>query len=72
MDAPGAVLDQDQRVDPLEQDGVYVDEVEREDPVSLRGQELAPGRAGSARSGVDSRVVEDLPDGGGGDRVVRR
>jgi hypothetical protein len=44
-----------------------MDEVEREDPVGLCGQELAPGRADTARRGVHSRIVKDLPDGGGGD-----
>jgi hypothetical protein len=45
-----AVLDHDQDVEAAQEDGVDVGEVDREDRVGLRGQELAPGR--SARTVV--------------------
>ena len=40
----------------------------REDPGSLGVQELPPGRARAARRWIDARSVQDLPDGGRGDR----
>ena len=43
--AAGAVLDYYEDVEPAQEDGVDVGEVDREDPVSLRGQELSPGRS---------------------------
>ncbi len=61
MNAPGAVLDQDQRIDALEQDGVDVDEVDGEDAVGLEGQELAPARAAATRRRIDPGVVQDAP-----------
>jgi hypothetical protein len=39
----GAVLDHDQHVEPAEEDGVDVGEVDREDRLSPRRQELSPG-----------------------------
>ena len=45
----GAVLDHDEQVEAAEEDGVDVGEVDREDRVGLRGQELSPGRAGPQR-----------------------
>jgi hypothetical protein len=33
-------------------------------------RELFPGRSGAAGRWFDSGVVQDLPDGGGGDRVA--
>jgi hypothetical protein len=66
----GAVLDHDQRVDPPEQHGVHMDEVDREDPVGLGGQELLPRRARVAGRGIDPGVVQDLPDGGGRNLVA--
>jgi hypothetical protein len=38
--------------------------------MSLRRQELPPGRAGPSRSGIDTGCLEDLPDGGGVDLVA--
>ena len=40
MDAAGLVFDDDQDVEATEQHGVHVDEVGREDPAGLGGQEL--------------------------------
>ena len=52
-------------VEAAEEDGVDVGEVDRKDRVSLRRQELPPGRAGPQGSGVDAGGREDLPDRGG-------
>jgi hypothetical protein len=35
-----------------------------DDPGGLGAQKLVPGRACAARSGIDPRGMEDLPDGG--------
>jgi hypothetical protein len=63
--ATGAVLDHHQDVEAAEEDGVDVGEVDREDRVSLCGEELSPSRSGAQGSGVDAGVPQDLPDGGG-------
>ena len=39
-------------------------------PRAWGDQELFPGRSGAAGRWFDSGVVQDLPDGGGGDRVT--
>jgi hypothetical protein len=49
----GAVLDHDDEIEQAEEDGVDVGEVDREDRVGLRGEELSPGRSGPLRGGVD-------------------
>src|SRR5687768_16826245 len=43
VDAAAAVLDGHEPVEAAQEDGVDVGEVDREDGVGLRGQELAPG-----------------------------
>jgi hypothetical protein len=48
------VLDHDQDVEAAQEDGVDVGEVDGEDRVGLRGQEVSPGRSGSLRCGVDA------------------
>jgi hypothetical protein len=68
--AAAAVLDHHENVKAAQEDGVDVGEVDREDRVGLRGEELAPGRSGSLRGGVDARRLEELPDGGAGDLVA--
>src|SRR4051812_28196267 len=45
-------------------------EVDGEDAVGLRGQELLPGRFCAAGRWVDAGSLEDLPDGGRGDVVA--
>src|SRR5438132_3253825 len=70
MGAAGAVLDDDQGIDAAQQHGADVNEVGSEDAASLGRQELLPGRAGAAGRRAGSGVVQDLPDGGGGDRVA--
>ncbi len=42
---PGAMFDEYQDIDALQQHGVHVQEVDREDPGGLGVQELPPGRA---------------------------
>lgn len=69
MQAPGAVIENDQSVETLQADGVDVEDVAGDQAGGLRGEKLAPGSAGAAWCGVDSCGVEDPPDGGGGDRV---
>ena len=64
------VLDYDEDVEPAQEDGVDVGEVDGEDRVGLRGEELAPGRSRPLRCGVDACGLEDLPDGGGGDLMA--
>ncbi|WP_317617331.1 hypothetical protein [Streptomyces antnestii] len=44
VEAPGAVLDEDQGVQALERDGIDVEEVGGDDAMGLSGEELAPGR----------------------------
>ena len=60
----GAVLDEHQDVHSLQQHGIHVQEIGREDPGSLGVQELPPGGVGAARCRVDAGGVQDLPDGG--------
>jgi hypothetical protein len=45
-------------------------EVDREDRVGLRGQELSPGRAGPAGSGIDPGGLQDLPHRRRGDPMA--
>ncbi len=47
-----------------------MDKVDREDAAGLGGQELLPGRTGAAGCGIDPGGMQDLPYGGGGDRVA--
>ena len=70
MSAAGAVPGHGQRVDAAEQHGIHVDEAGGEDAAGLRGQELPPGRAGTAGRGINPGVVQDLPGRGGRDRMA--
>jgi hypothetical protein len=69
VQAPGAVLDEHQHVDPLEQHGLYHQEVTGDERVSLGGQKLPPGRPCPAGRGIDAGDVQDLPYRGRSDRV---
>ena len=60
-DAAGAVFDDDQGVDPPQEHGVRMDEAGRDDAAGLSGQELLPGRAGTAWCWVDPGSMQDLP-----------
>ena len=68
--AAGGVLDDEERVEPVQGDGVEVEQVAGEDGVRLGLQELGPGWSGSPRRRVDSGGVQDGPDGGGADLVA--
>ena len=68
--AATVVLDDEENVEAAQEHGVDVGEVDGEDGVSLRGQELAPGRAGPSGRGIEPCLLHDLPDGGGGDGVA--
>ena len=59
----GTVRDERQRVHALQQHGVHVQEIDREDPGGLGCQELPPRRAGQARRRINARSMKDLPDG---------
>jgi hypothetical protein len=65
-----AVLDNHQDVEAAQEDGVDVGEVDGEDRVSLGCEELSPGWAGASRGGIEAGMLEDRPDGGGGDLVA--
>ena len=56
-------LDHHQNVDAAQGGVVDVGEVDREDRVGLRGEELSPGLAGPQRSGIDATALQDPPDG---------
>jgi hypothetical protein len=60
----GAVLDEHQDIQSLQQHGVHVEEVDGEDPGGPGAQERAPGRARAARRRADTRSSQDFIDGG--------
>jgi hypothetical protein len=64
------VLDDEERVEPVQGDRVEVKQVAGEDRLALRSEELCPGRSGPPRRGVDSGGVQDFPDGGDADLVA--
>ena len=68
--AAAAVLDHNENVEAAQEDRVDVGEVDGEDRVGLRGEELAPGRPGSSRSRIEAGFLEDRPGGGRGDRMA--
>lgn len=63
------MFEEDQCVEAVAEDGVEVEEVDCDDAAGLVGEELSPGWAGTARSGVDAGRVEDFPYGRGANRV---
>jgi hypothetical protein len=68
--AAASVLDHHQYVEAAQEDSVDVGEVDGEDRLGLRAEELAPGRSGPLRSGVNARGLEDLPHRRGGHPVA--
>jgi hypothetical protein len=58
--AAGGVLDDKERVQPLQGDGVDVKEVAGQDPVRLGAQELGPGGSGSPGRRIDIGVAQDF------------
>src|SRR6476660_6512207 len=71
VDAAGGVLDNEERVEPLQGDRVGVEHVAGQDRVGLQAEELRPGRTGASRCGIDAGRAEDPPDGGGADLVAK-
>ena len=65
--APG-VLDDHQHEQAGAAQGDGLEEVAREQRVSLRAQEAGPGRGSPVGCRVDPGLPENLPDGGGSDR----
>jgi hypothetical protein len=53
MDAAVGVLDDEERVEPVQVDGVEMEQVAGEDAVGLRPEELRPGRCSASGCGVD-------------------
>ncbi|WP_443216895.1 hypothetical protein [Saccharothrix sp. ALI-22-I] len=68
--APGVVFEERQRVEPLAEHGVEVEEVRRDDALGLDGEELPPRRTGAAWCRVDARSAQNLPDRRGSDAVA--
>jgi hypothetical protein len=60
---PGGVLDEEHDVQAAQELGIDVDEVSRQDRVGVGGQKRRPGLATAVGCGIDSGVLEDLPDG---------
>jgi hypothetical protein len=58
------MLDKHQDVQSLQQHGVHMQEVHREDPGGLRMEKLPPRRARTARRRIDARGPQDLPHRG--------
>jgi len=61
--AATVVLDYEEDVEAPQEDGVDVGEVDGEDRVCLRGEELSPGRTGPSGRGIESGALQDSPDG---------
>ena len=70
VDAAGGVLDDEERVEPLQGDRVEVEQVAGQDRLGLRAEELRPGRSGPSRRGIDPGGAQYLPDGRGADSVA--
>ncbi|HEX6401675.1 MAG TPA: hypothetical protein VF003_00685 [Pseudonocardiaceae bacterium] len=65
MDAAGGMLDDEQDVQAVKQQGVDAEEVGGEDAVGLTSQELSPGGPVAVRCRVDAGSPEDRPHGAG-------
>jgi hypothetical protein len=65
VDLAGGDLEEEQDVDPFQEHGVDGEEVAGQDGVGLGSEELPPGRPAAARCGIDTGLVQDLPDGTG-------
>ncbi len=59
--AAGAVLDEEQHVQALQEYGIDVEEVDRQDRLRLGVRERPPGLPGPSGRGVNACVFEDLP-----------
>jgi hypothetical protein len=69
VEPPGAVFDEHQHVQPLEQHRFHHQEVAHDDRVSLGCQELPPGWSSPAGRRLDARGVQDLSYRGRRDHV---
>src|SRR5262249_28203945 len=63
MNPAGGVLHDSQTVQPYQDDGLGVKEVNRQYASGLCLEELAPARAGSAWRRIDAGLLQDGPDG---------
>jgi hypothetical protein len=63
VDPAGGKLPHEQHVQALEQHRVGVEEVARQDPLGLGGQELPPGQPCTTWRRVDAGSVEEQPHG---------
>ncbi len=61
MDTTTVVFDKEQHVQPAQQHRVDVEEVDRQDALSLGSEELLPHRSRSARHRVQACTLEDRP-----------
>ena len=68
--AAGLDLHHEQDVQALEEHGVNVQEVTRQDPGRLRGQELPPGRGCPARCGREPGCGQDPADRSRADAIA--
>ena len=68
--AATVVLDYEEDVEAAQEHGVDVGEVDGEDRVGLRGQELVPSRPGSSGRRIEPHALENRPDGRGGHDVA--
>jgi hypothetical protein len=60
----GAVFDEHQDMQSLEEHGVHVQEIDCDDPGGLGVQELPPARARASRCRIDACRMQNLPHGG--------
>jgi hypothetical protein len=68
MHPAGAMLDEHQDIQPPQQHGVHVQEIDCDDPGGLDMKKLTPARARPARRRIDARSPQDLPHRGRRDR----
>ncbi|MGW0884655.1 hypothetical protein [Streptomyces sp. NPDC002671] len=66
------MLDEEQDEQAPQEDRVHMEDVDGEDPLGLRGEELRPGAAGPLGHRIDPGPLQDLPDGGSADTPIRR
>ncbi len=69
VDPPGPVLDEEQDVHGLQEEGLHGEEVARQELIPVAAQEAAPGAARPPTSGGGGHApsLEDVPDGGTSD-----
>jgi hypothetical protein len=70
VDAAGGVLDDEERVQPTEGDGVDMKQVAGQDPERVGSKELGPRGAVASGEGSIPALCKICPDGGGADLVA--